>query len=222
MALCLVINKMIRRFFILAVVICSINNSCFARENGAKFAYKGFSGGMMPHSGFFFGGKTAVYDTQGALLAVEEMKGIPLGLGGAIRFHFGDYFRIGTEGYGTTLRYGNYNSNVSIGWGGLLADYHREFGKFKPFGGATLGGGAVKNLTLLQDNPQDYTTEQAVSYRDYPFMALCPFAGIEYSLSEKMHLIFKIDYLMNISNPQDDFVRGPRVYLGFMFYHIKD
>lgn len=221
MALIPAINTMILRFFILAVVLISMNNACLAGENGAKISYRGFSGGMMPHSGFFYGGKTAVYDIQGAVLAVEEMRGIPLGLGGAIRLHFGDHFRIGTEGYSTTLHYGNYNSNVSIGWGGLLADYHREYGKFKPFFGATLGGGSVKNLTLLQDNLLDFTTEQAVSYRNYPFMAFCPFAGVEYSLNKKMYLIFKIDYLMNISNPQDDFVQGPRVYLGFMFYHIK-
>jgi hypothetical protein len=44
---------------------------------------------------------------------------------------------------------------------------------------------------------------------------------MEYSLSDKMHLIFKIDYLMNLSNPQDDFVKGPRIYLGLMFHHTK-
>ena len=212
---------MIRRLFLFIVVIFSINNSCFARENGARFAYKGFSGGMMPHSGYFFGGKTAVYDAQETLLSVEEMRGLPLGLGGAIRLHFGDHWRLGTEGYSTTLRYGKYNSNVTIGWGGLLADYHWKIGKFKPFGGGTLGGGSVKNLTLLQDNPLDYATEQAASYRNYSFMAFCPFAGMEYSLSDKTHLIFKIDYLMNLSNPQDDFVKGPRIYLGLMFHHTK-
>jgi len=212
---------MIRRLFIPAVFFLSINYSCFAGENGTKFGYRGFSGGMMPHSGYFWGGKTTLRDAQGAVLAVEEMRGIPLGLGGSIRFHFGDHFRVGAEGYGTTLRYGNYNSNVSIGWGGLLAAYYCEYGKFKPFAGATLGGGSVKNLTLLQDNPLDDIAESAVSYRNYPFMAFCPFIGAEYCLNKKIHLIFKIDYLMNISNPQDDFVRGPRVYFGFVFYHIK-
>lgn len=222
MLLSLYNSAMIRRLLLYAVVLFSLSNSCYAREKGAKFAYKGFSGGMMPHSGYFFGGKTAVYDAQGTLLSVEEMRGLPLGLGGAIRLHFGDHWRLGTEGYSTTLRYGKYNSNVSIGWGGLLADYHWKIGKFKPFGGGTLGGGSLKNMTLLQDNPLDYTTEQAASYRNYPFMAFCPFVGMEYSLSDKMHLIFKIDYLMNLSNPQDDFVKGPRIYLGVMFHHLKN
>ena len=63
--------------------------------------------------------------------------------------------------------------------------------------------------------------EETVSYRKYGFAALAPFAGIEYAVTKKVNLVAKIDYLVNLSNPQDDFTTGPRLYIGFMFGHMN-
>lgn len=38
-------------------------------------------------------------------------------------------------------------------------------------------------------------------------------------VSGKFAIVFKLDYLLDISNPQDDYVNGPRLYIGFMFGH---
>lgn len=212
---------MIRKLALTVVLLFTLIGLTEAEKTSGNFVYKGFSGGMMLHTGYVYGGRTQLYDMQNTALTVEEMRGMPSGLGGAIRFHFGDHWRFGSEGYSTGLNYGINHSAISIGWGGALVDYLWGSGKFRPFTGITLGGGSVKNLTLLQDSPLDFITEQAASYRSYPFMALCPFMGLEYSLTQKIHLICKIDYLMNVSSPQEDFVRGPRFYLGFMFYRIN-
>lgn len=211
----------LRSWFFFLLLSISLSVQVLASEKKPLLAYQGFSGGMMPHVTYLFGGQTPVYDRQGQWLTEEGMQGWSTGLGGAVRFHFGEHCRLGAEGYGNTLHYGQYGSSISLGWGGVLTDYHWERGKFKPFIGATLGGGVVRNLTLLQDTPRDFMIEEVVSYRKYPFMALSPFVGTEYALNQKMHLIFKIDYLMNLSNPQEDFVHGPRIYIGFMFYHIN-
>ena len=55
--------------------------------------------------------------------------------------------------------------------------------------------------------------------RKYAFFAVAPFAGAEYALTDKVNLVAKIDWLLNVTNPQDDFTTGPRLYIGFMFGH---
>lgn len=191
---------------------------CRSLHAKGKMAYSGYSGGMMLHSGYVFGGESMPLSGGTPVGEVIPMKGFPFGLGGAVRFCFGDYLRIGTEGYSTTL---NYNKNASysrVGWGGLLADCAFRFkDKHLLFVGLTVGGGSSKNLTLMSDTKSDWEVEENTSYRKYAFMALDPFWGYEYSLTPKIHLIFKLDYLLNVSNPQPDFCTGPRVYVGFMF-----
>lgn len=194
-------------FFCLAVV------SAWA-ENQMK--YNGYSGGMMLHTGYVFGGQSTPQN-GGALVATEKMQGMPIGIGGAVRLNFGKYLRVGTEGYSTTLYYGQKGSYATIGWGGLLADCAFTKDSHTFFVGATVGGGAFRNLTLTEAMQQDWEVENNVSYRKYAFMAVTPFVGYEWAITQKIHLVFKLDYLFNVTNPQPDFITGPRLYIGFMF-----
>lgn len=191
---------------------------CCSVHAKGKMAYNGYAGGMMFHTGYVFGGQST--PQQGGVAVGEpiSMSGMPMGIGGALRFRFGDYLRIGTEGYSTTLNYNKNASYARVGWGGVLADCAftiRE--KHLLFVGMTLGGGSCKNLTLTGETAEDWEVEQNTSYRKYAFMALAPFVGYEYSLTRRIHLICKLDYLLNVSNPQPDFCTGPRLYVGFMF-----
>lgn len=196
-------------FFALA---CS---TLYAKE---KMSYSGYSGGMMVHSGYVFGGESTPLSQGVAVSEAIPMSGFPIGLGGAVRFCFGDYLRIGTEGYSSTLSYNKNASYSRIGWGGLLADCAFRFKeKHLLYVGLTVGGGSCKNLTLMHDTEADWEVEENTSYRKYAFMALDPFVGYEYALTSRIHLIFKLDYLFNVSNPQPDFCTGPRLYVGFMF-----
>ena len=130
---------------------------------------------------------------------------------------FGKYLRVGTEGYSTTLYYGQKGSYATIGWGGLLADCAFTKDRHTFFVGATVGGGAFRNLTLTEPMHHDWEVENNVSYRKYAFMAVTPFVGYEWAMTQKIHLALKLDYLLNVSNPQPDFITGPRLYIGFMF-----
>lgn len=185
-----------------------------AAEN--KMKYNGYSGGMMLHTGYVFGG-VSTPQHAGTLVATEEMQGMPMGIGGAIRLYFGKYLRVGTEGYSTTLYYGQKGSYATIGWGGLLADCAFTKDSHTFFVGATVGGGAFRNLTLTESMQQDWEVENNVSYRKYAFMAVTPFVGYEWAMTKKIHLTLKLDYLLNVTNPQPDFITGPRLYIGFMF-----
>ena len=51
-----------------------------------------------------------------------------LSIGGVIRLHLGDHFRIGSEGYVSTLSQRGNGSYLKYGWGGLLADYYTANG----------------------------------------------------------------------------------------------
>ena len=186
-----------------------------------KFAYKGFSGGMMLHTGYVSSGEFTITG-QNFPARTIQVEGMPTGIGGAMRFHFGNHLRVGTEGYVSNLTYGEYeNSRISVGWGGILADLFFEGEKFSPYFGVTVGGGRVRNTTIFSPTPEDFIMDEKVSYRSYSIFSVAPFVGVEYKLTPKMRLALKLDYLINASDYRPDFVRGPRIYIGFIFDRSK-
>lgn len=178
------------------------------------FAYRGFSGGMMVHSGWVSAGSVAVGEAQ-----PQRMSGLPMGIGGALKVRFGDHLRVGTEGYTSALGYGDMGSSLSIGWGGLLVDWCWQWGSFMPYVGATVGGGVVENLTLTSEPQMDFLPEENISYRKYGAALLVPFVGVEYGITERMSLTLKGDYMFSLSPNLSDFPSGVRCYVGFMFNH---
>ena len=196
------------------------HDSSNARPRKSPLAFSGYSGGMMIHSGYVSAGNVTFTPPNGGVPVTAKISGLPLGIGGALKIHFGKHLRIGTEGYSSNLRYGKNGSYEHTGWGGLLADGVLPLGRWFPFAGITLGGGGVKNVTALQDTTGDFALDDGTtSYRKYTFMALAPFIGVEYALTARIHLVLKADWLLDATSRQSDFVRGPRVYFGFMFCH---
>lgn len=184
--------------------------------------FRGCCGGMMIHSGYVQSKSFGYITPEGIPTAPGKISGAPFGIGGAAKVILGEHLRVGGEGYVSTLNYGEHKSYSSTGWGGLLADFFWSRGRWSWFAGATIGGGGVKNVTLFEDIPLDLEIEKnTVSYRRYGFMGIAPYIGAEYALTKKIHLIFKADWLMNVSNPQPDFLSGPRFYIGFNFCHNK-
>lgn len=104
-------------------------------------AIRGFDGGMMVHTGYLRG------NLEGA---GHEAAGLPMGIGGVIRLHLGEHFRIGSEGYVSTLGQRGNGSYLKYGWGGILADCYTVIGKFQPYAGITLGGGAMTTLLMME------------------------------------------------------------------------
>ena len=196
------------------------HDSSNARPRKSPLAFSGYSGGMMVHSGYVSAGNVTFTPPNGGVPVTAKISGLPLGIGGALKIHFGKHLRIGTEGYSSNLRYGKNGSYEHTGWGGLLVDGVLPLGRWFPFAGITLGGGGVKNVTALQDTTGDFALDDGTtSYRKYTFMALAPFIGVEYALTARIHLVLKADWLLDATSRQSDLVRGPRVYFGFMFCH---
>jgi len=199
-------------FCCLAVVL----RTSILASDGNKMAFQAYSGGMMLHCGYVFGG-TVKADAFSEKIKVE---GVPFGLGGLLRFHFGEHLRIGGEGYSTTLRYGKNKSYATLGWGGLLIDCKWEINKFTVFLGGTIGGGSLKNVIITNDRIDNPKEKDAI-YRKYSVMIFDPFLGVEYAVSQKIRLIAKVDYIFNIGKKQSDFATGTRFYAGIIFLHAS-
>lgn len=184
-----------------------------AGGKGIDLSYRGFSGGMMLHAGYADCGNISIGGVS------QAMRGLPTGIGGALKVRFGDHLRVGTEGYVSSLSYGDYGSSLSIGWGGLLVDWTWQMGRFAPYVGATIGGGSVENLTLTCEPEVDMLPEPNSSYRNYGVCVVVPFVGVEYGLTERMSLTLKADYMLSLGSREVDFPSGVRCYVGFMFNH---
>jgi hypothetical protein len=195
--------------------------SLFILPAFSQVKYSGFSGGMMVHTGWLYGG--SITTTGGTGPYTRSLAGAPVGLGGVARIHFGRHLRVGGEGYVSTLNYGGKgnDSHARIGWGGLLVDCMWQRGRWTPYVGGTVGGGSIKNLTLRNPTPLDREVEVDASFRQYGFMLVAPFAGVEMALTEKIRLNAKVDWVVNLTNRQADFPTGPRFYIGISFWRLN-
>lgn len=198
--------KIMRVLFV--VMLLSLSTTITAGNN--KFAYNGFDGGMMLHVGYINGEITPLdYQANGATK----------GIGGAIRFHFGDHFRLGTEGYTSSMDLMDNGSYIETFWAGLLADMYIVKGKFMPYAGLTVGAGAATSFLLFEGDGNDWDAEPNTVFNKTGFLALNPYIGCDYIVSDTFHLTLKMDYLQGFSKKELYLPTGPRTYLGFIFFH---
>ncbi len=202
-----------------AVDSVDVQGGEMAKKRG-PMAFSGCSGGMMIHSGYLFSKPYKLTSPTGEVFD-EQAKGFPWGMGGALRVHFGKYLRVGMEGYVSNLYYGMNRSHAAMGWGGALIDHPIEYKRWTFYLGAVFGGGRYKHLVLLEDTPVDYILENKTSYRSYSMFIINPFIGFEYALTRKVHFTMKMDYMLNVSNPEDDYATGPRLFVGILFHHPR-
>lgn len=132
----------------------------------AKKVIRGVDGGMMVHSGYLSGEINPLnYKAAGA----------PLGIGGVIRLHLGEHWRIDSEGYVSTLSQMANGSYVKYGWGGLLGDFYWQFERLMPYIGLTLGGGALTDFLMTQGPDTEWAPVGEAYYNKQGFMAIDPF-----------------------------------------------
>ena len=174
---------------------------------------KGFSGGMMIHSGYQFGG-----DNPYGL----DISSPTFGMGGCAKLHFTDHFRAGFEGYFSSapIRKGvESGSHNKVFWTGALADFFWKQGKFVPYVGLTMGGGMETAFYLFDGNKYDWAPEGMAVLHKQPFFALDPYVGVEYKVGKALRLTLKADWLMAINSDGLNRPLGPRLYFGCIFAH---
>ena len=216
-----------RFYFIVVIFLSSIFyvSANDVQDNENKMAFKGYSGGMMLHAGYAQSGLFSLYEDDEVIYTVR-LRSAAFGIGGAMRVMFGNHLRVGLEGYATNSKLNKLGGYSSAGWGGILLDSKWEIKRWTVFCGGSFGGGGYKSVLIpdynkYENNLKDFVIEDKVSYRSYPFIAVAPFVGMEYSITDRVHFVAKIDYLFSVSKHSQDFVTGPRLFLGFMFCHWK-
>ena len=192
---------------LLGLLLIAICASSIAQE---KKILNGFDGGMMLHTGYLKGEITPLNYTA---------KGMPMGIGGVIRLHLGKHIRVGSEGYVSTLHVEHNGSYSKLGWGGLLVDGYWPLGKVMPYVGLTIGGGGVTTCLMTEGNSHDWQSEEELVYNKSTLMIVDPFIGCDFIVSEALHITLKCDYICGFSKKEIHMPQGPRLYLGFIFYH---
>lgn len=187
--------------------------TCAAQEQQDKKFIKGFSGGMMLHTGYLSGCDNPFN---------YEAKGPTFGIGGVARLHLSDHFRTGFEGYFSNMGLkkdiadGSFNK---VFWTGALADFFWKAGRFYPYVGATVGGGMETAYYMFEGDKHDWLPEAKAVYNKKPFFAVDPFIGVDYAVGEALRLTLKADWLLAISKDGLNRPMGPRIYFGFIFAH---
>lgn len=193
---------------ILLVTLCLSSQA----QEKEKFI-KGFSGGMMLHSGYQFGGDNPYNYTP---------KGATFGIGGVARLHLTDHFRTGFEGYFSTMglkKEVESGSHNKLFWTGALADWYWKCGRFYPYIGATVGGGMETAYYMFEGDKHDWLPEPSAVFHKQPFFAVDPFVGCDIAVGEALRLTVKADWLFAINNEGLNRPLGPRIYFGFIFAH---
>lgn len=177
------------------------------------------------HSGCLIGqDENAPRDAEGVLCSPQ---GATFGLGGAIRIHFFRHLRVGGEGLVSTqnskltdcrhrLQPGSY---VRTGFGGVSADAYWRCNKVWPYIGGVIGGGSVRALYIIEGREADWREEQRSVFHKQPFFCVDPYVGFDWCLTGKVHLTFRLDWLLALHQRKLVLPTGPRLYLGFMFCH---
>lgn len=197
-------------------IICSILLSVLVAGAVAaqeKKVIKGFSGGMMLHTGYQFG-----CDNPYGL----DISSPTFGIGGCAKLHLSKHFRAGFEGYFSTapvrkdVASGSHNK---LFWTGLLADFFWQQGKIIPYVGLTIGGGMETAYYMFEGDKHDWLPEPMAVLHKQPFFALDPYVGVEYAVGEALRLTLKADWMLAINSDGLNRPMGPRIYFGFIFAH---
>jgi len=191
------------RFYVLLIAIVACLTGYAQGDNEPVK----FRGGMCIHSGYLANKRTT-----------EAVQGGCFGIGGKLSFTTGQYFRVGAEGYTSSLGYQNQDGYYKLNWGGLLMEYQLlHANKIYPVLGITLGGGKVEDMFFLPEDPEGIATDQII-FREYPLLICTPSLSAEYRLKSKLTLLLRLDYILPLfSEYTQDFAYGPRLYLGVLF-----
>lgn len=194
------------------IIISLIASVCMhARGNAQEDkAIKGYSGGMLIHTGYQSG-----CDNPFGF----NPKGATFGIGGLVKIQLTDHFRVGAEGYFSSMGLLNNGSYNKLFWSGALCDYVWKCGKFHPYIGVMAGGGTETAYYMFVGSKSDWIPEPDAVFHKQPFFALDPFVGVEYEVGKAFRLTLKADWMLAINSQGLNRPMGPRIYFGFIFAH---
>ena len=214
--------KQLQYFIVLACLLAA--QTMYADDSQSK-VYQGFSGGMMGHAGYLFGENADAPKADNGLICSPQ--GGTFGLGGALRVHLWKHLRVGGEGFVSTMNSGTTNmkhvlqkgSYIRTGWGGVLMDACWRKEKVWPYIGGSVGGGAMRSLYVLDGSQDDWIAENKAYLHKQSFFYVNPYVGMDWCMTQKVHMTFRVDWMVALHAGEVVLPTGPRLLVGFMFCH---
>ena len=185
-----------RQKLLYILLLCSAmvfaQNDTTALKKEKVRVFQGCSGGMMVHAGYLFG------QPAGAILPTGEqisMQGLTYGLGGAMRVNLMKHLRIGCEGFSSNVKSGmtdqhdflQKGSYIRTGWGGVIADACWRMEKVWPYIGGSVGGGAMRTLSIVDGSQDDWQAEGTAILHKQGFGYVNPYVGMDYCITKPEH-----------------------------------
>ena len=210
------------RVKLIGILLCC-TSLLFAQTDSVAI-FQGCSGGMMGHVGYLFGQPAAAVLPSGESIA---MQGMTYGLGGSMRVNLMKHLRVGCEGFSSNVKSGvtdqrdflQKGSYIRTGWGGLIADACWRLEKVWPYIGGSVGGGAMRTLSVVEGSQDDWQTESTVILHKQGFGYVNPYVGMDYCITRRIHATFRLDWMLAFADKQLVLPTGPRLYVGIMFCH---
>lgn len=207
-----------QKYMFIVLSFCALSWPLGLHAQETARVYQGFTGGMVLHAGYLSGIDASAPVTP---------QGLTTGIGGALRVNLGKLLRVGIDGYVSTLSSNHSNarsvlsdgSYIRTGSGGLLADLCWRQSKWWPYIGFGVGGGSMKGLYILDGSQDDWAPESSAVYNKQSFFYLSPYLGTDFCLTPRVHLTFKVDWMLAVHDGALLKPSGPRGYFGFMFCH---
>ena len=216
---------MFKQLQYIIVLTCLLAAQTLYADDSQSKVYQGFSGGMMGHAGYLFGENADAPKADNGLICSPQ--GGTFGLGGALRVHLWKHLRVGGEGFVSTMNNGTTNmkhvlqkgSYIRTGWGGVLMDACWRKEKVWPYIGGSVGGGAMRSLYLLDGSQDDWIAENKAYLHKQSFFYVNPYVGMDWCMTQKVHMTFRVDWMLALHAGEVLLPTGPRLLVGFMFCH---
>ena len=216
---------MFKQLQYIIVLACLLAAQTLYADDSQSKVYQGFSGGMMGHAGYLFGENADAPKADNGLICSPQ--GGTFGLGGALRVHLWNHLRVGGEGFVSTMNSGTTNmkhvlqkgSYIRTGWGGVLMDACWRKEKVWPYIGGSVGGGAMRSLYVLDGSQDDWIAENKAYLHKQSFFYVNPYVGMDWCMTQKVHMTFRVDWMVALHAGEVVLPTGPRLLVGFMFCH---
>ena len=216
---------MFKQLQYIIVLACLLAAQTLYADDSQSKVYQGFSGGMMGHAGYLFGENADAPKADNGLICSPQ--GGTFGLGGALRVHLWKHLRVGGEGFVSTMNSGTTNmkhvlqegSYIRTGWGGVLMDACWRKEKVWPYIGGSVGGGAMRSLYVLDGSQDDWIAENKAYLHKQSFFYVNPYVGMDWCMTQKVHMTFRVDWMVALHAGEVVLPTGPRLLVGFMFFH---
>ena len=101
----------------------------------------------------------------------------------------------------------------------MIADACWRLEKIWPYIGGSVGGGAMRTLSIVEGSQDDWLPEEMAVLHKQGFGYVNPYVGMDYCITRRIHATFRLDWMLAFANKQLVYPTGPRLYIGIMFCH---